>query len=379
MSILDGNNQTGDKRTLIAVVLSVVVISGGFLLQATLFPAPRAKPIQTAQAQPTQTAQPTAVAENAQPTPVAAQIVGEQAKASNLSIESAGAKGISTQAAESPLSERTYTISTDLLQAVLTNKGGDLVSLKLKLHKDKEGAVDLVVPGKGGAGGLSLAFGDTGTAPVSDLMSAMQLDSSTIVFSGKYLAMVPGKSTPVPFVMKKTYTFRNGEYMFGLAVSFENSVNEIIPLGASGVCLLPLPGAADWASAHERSRQLHRLSPLCEAGRGQGKGGLAEGRGSLGREGPADLGRTLGKVLFLPCRAGPQLLQDDLFDGPGPGAVPDRRSDDISAGHKRQQADGRVLFLFRAQDQYRIKEIQLRRQECIQAERPQSRASGQFL
>ncbi len=235
MSILDGNNQTGDKRTLIAVVLSVVVISGGFLLQATLFPAPRAKPIQTAQAQPTQTAQPTAVAENAQPTPVAAQIVGEQAKASNLSIESAGAKGISTQAAESPLSERTYTISTDLLQAVLTNKGGDLVSLKLKLHKDKEGAVDLVVPGKGGAGGLSLAFGDTGTAPVSDLMSAMQLDSSTIVFSGNYLAIVPGKLTPVPFVMKKTYTFRNGEYMFGLAVSFENSVNEILPLGASGV------------------------------------------------------------------------------------------------------------------------------------------------
>ena len=234
MSILDGNNQTGDKRTLIAVVLSVVVISGGFLLQATLFPAPRAKPIQTAQAQPTQTAQPTAVAENAQPTPVAAQIVGEQAKASNLSIESAGAKGISTQAAESPLSERTYTISTDLLQAVLTNKGGDLVSLKLKLHKDKEGAVDLVVPGKGGAGGLSLAFGDTGTAPVSDLMSAMQLDSSTIVFSGNYLAIVPGKLTPVPFVMKKTYTFRNGEYMFGLAVSFE-SVNEILPLGASGV------------------------------------------------------------------------------------------------------------------------------------------------
>ena len=196
MSILDGNNQTGDKRTLIAVVLSVVVITGGFLLQAALFPAPTAKPVQTAQVAQTQTAP--VAGENAQPTPASAQITTDQAKASNGATAGVGANGITAQTAENPISERTYTISTDLLQAVMTNKGGDLVSLKLKMHKDKEGAVDLIVPGKNRARGLSLAFGDSGAAPVSDFMSAIQLDPSTIVFPERTRPQCPARRLPSP-------------------------------------------------------------------------------------------------------------------------------------------------------------------------------------
>jgi YidC/Oxa1 family membrane protein insertase len=221
MSILDGNNQTGDKRTLIAVVLSVVVITGGFLLQAKLFPSAPARVAQSAQ--PAQSA---TGSEKALPAP---------APAVAYTPAAASAKAIAALPSDGPATERNYTISTDLIEAVLSNRGGDIVSLKLKKHSDKDGAVDLIVPGRDGAQGLSLAFGDSGAAPVSDLMNAMMLDNSTIEFSRTFFASVPGKAAPVPFTLKKTYTFRDGEYMFGLAIGLENSVNEILSLDTAGM------------------------------------------------------------------------------------------------------------------------------------------------
>jgi YidC/Oxa1 family membrane protein insertase len=231
MSILDSNNQPGDKRTLIAVVLSVVVISVGFLLQATLFPPAQA---------PAPVAQTAAPAAPANPrsapaaTPAASSIAPAGAATSTGSTAATGALPAGALSVDAPAAERKYTISTDLIEAVLSNRGGDIVSLKLKKHRDKDGAVDLIIPGKDGSQGLSLAFGDYGAAPVSDLMNAVQLGNNTIVFSRTFLAAIPGKDAPVPFQLKKTYAFRDGDYMFGLTVALENSVNEILPLDAAG-------------------------------------------------------------------------------------------------------------------------------------------------
>ncbi len=224
MSILDSNNQTGDKRTLLAVVLSVVVITVGFLLQATLFPAPAQQAQQAAPS--TQT--------TAQAAPAPSTVAPAIPATSTGTSAATSAKVIGALTSDGPTAERKYTISTDILEAVLSNKGGDIVSLRLKKHSDKNGEVDLIVPGQGGAQGLSLALGDTGSAPLTDLMNAVMLNSSTIVFSRTYFAAVPGKADPVPFTLKKTYTFRNGEYMFGLAISLENSVNEILSLDTAG-------------------------------------------------------------------------------------------------------------------------------------------------
>jgi YidC/Oxa1 family membrane protein insertase len=224
MSILDGN-QGGDKRTLIAIVLSVVVITVGFLLQATLFPTPSAQPTSSAQAATTVVKQPT-------PAVPAATTGGAQTPGTSAQIAGSVVAASSTAAT---IAERKYTISTDLLEAVITNKGGDIVSLKLKKHSDKDGEVDLIVPGQSGAQGLSLAFGDAGAAPITDMMNAVMLNDTTIVFSRSYLAAIPGRTDPVPFTLKKTYTFRDGDYMFGLAIGLENSVNEILPLDSAGI------------------------------------------------------------------------------------------------------------------------------------------------
>jgi len=225
MSILNNENQTGDKRTIIAVVLSVVVITAGFLLQATLFPTPTAAPAQAARA--------TQPVESVQTPPPSSTIADNPATLAPVIALNANAN--SPVKVDAPTVERRYTISTDLLEAVMTNKGGDIISLKLKKHSDKDGMVDLIVPGGIGAQGLSLAFGDCGSAPVTDLMNAVQLDNSSIVFSRTFFASVPGKAEPVPFTLKKTYTFHDGDYMFGLAIGLENSVNEALSLNSAGM------------------------------------------------------------------------------------------------------------------------------------------------
>jgi len=221
MSIYEKDPQRGDKKTLIAIVLSVIVITAGFWIQNRLFPPVR----NTQPATPPIAAAPnfTTPAPSAAPSPVAAPAGSTPVAAATM-----------VEAPEAPIAERTYTISTDLLEAVLTNKGGDLVSLKLKKHKDKDGAVDLIVKKATGAQGLSVAFGPYGAVPLTELMNARMIDDKTIEFSRTFIAPVAGKTEGVPFIYKKAFSFRDGEYLFGLAVSFENSVNEYLPLDQGG-------------------------------------------------------------------------------------------------------------------------------------------------
>ena len=225
MNILESStSKTGDKRTLLAVVLSVVVITVGFLLQATLFPtAPTPTPTQNTK----QTAPESGQAAS-QPSPVDVPAPRGDAVSKDSGTRT-GAIGITGLSTDAPVLERKYTISTDIVEAVFTNKGGDIVSLKLKKHSDKDGAVDLIVAGQNVSQGLSLAFGDSNAPPITDLMNVLVIDKS-IVFSRTFLASIPGKADRVPFTLKKTYSFHDGDYMFGLAVGLENSVNEVLTL-----------------------------------------------------------------------------------------------------------------------------------------------------
>ncbi|MBL8966958.1 MAG: membrane protein insertase YidC [Spirochaetaceae bacterium] len=214
----------GDKRTLIAVVLSVIVITAGFMIQGTLFPS-APPPAPAAAAAPAAPSGPVAATGTTVGTPAVAQAL--------VATPPAGTPA-GLPAIEAPVAERSYTVETDLLKAVFTNKGGDLVSLKLKQHKDRDGAVDLVLAGKEGPEGFSLAFGGPGAPAVADLMNARMIDERTIEFSRTFLANVPGKTDPVPFTLRKAYNFRNGEYLFGVAVTLENSLNEYLPLNQGG-------------------------------------------------------------------------------------------------------------------------------------------------
>lgn len=204
------------RRTILAVVLSTVIVGVGFMVQNALFP-----PVQS-----TQTVQTTQTTENQ---PVAAP---------QSSIPAVAVPAVSAQTAEpAPVAQATYAIETNLLKVELTNAGGDIVSLKLKKHKDNKDYVDLIVPGTSGVKGLSLSFGGVDAPAIADYMKAEWLDTEhrTIAFTRTFMAKSTDSNDLVPFTYKKVYSFRDDEYMFGLAVTLENSVNKAIPLNANGV------------------------------------------------------------------------------------------------------------------------------------------------
>ncbi len=204
------------RRTIIAVVLSTLIVGVGFMVQNALFP-----PVQ--QTQPVQTTQTT------ESQPVAAP---------QSSVQPAAVPAISAQTAEpAPVAQATYKIETNLLKVELTNAGGDIVSLKLKKHKDNKDFVDLIVPGASGAKGLSLSFGGADAPVISDFMKAEWLDAErrTIAFTRTFMAKSADSDELVPFTYKKVFSFRDDEYMFGLAVTLENSTNKAVPLNVNGV------------------------------------------------------------------------------------------------------------------------------------------------
>ena len=234
MSII--NNDSGDnKRTVIAVALSVVVITVGFWVQGTFFPASHntAAPLPTPTA-PSAAASPSEVSTAPSGSAVLSQAPGVVAQSPAPTVAKAPTQK-NPPPVDAPVAERNYVIDTDILEATFTNKGGDLISLKLKKHKDLQGYVDLFVPGTQDKQGFSVAFGDVGTAPMRDLMNARMIDPKTIEFSRTLYASVPGKTDLVPFTYKKVYSFHDGEYLFGLAIILDNSQNEPLPLNQNGV------------------------------------------------------------------------------------------------------------------------------------------------
>jgi YidC/Oxa1 family membrane protein insertase len=234
MSIINSNDSGENKRTIIAVALSVAVITVGFWIQGTYFPSTQQQP-----AAPPPAQAPLAQAPAASVVPAGSSIVstspgGKNAEAPAIKPAVPLPKAKTTEI-QVPSEEKKYTIETNILEAVFSNKGGELLSLKLKKHKDKSGLVDLFIPGTPDVKGFTVAFGNETAAPMRELMSARMIDTKTIEFSRTLYATIQGRAEQTPFTYKKVFSFRDGEYLFGMAVILENSENAPLPLNQDGL------------------------------------------------------------------------------------------------------------------------------------------------
>lgn len=236
MSIYENQTKEEKRRTTIAVVLSVVVVTVGFMIQNLLAPPPQAtQTIQT-------TVAPSALVQPGSPvtsSPIASSPAVSAAPvipATPVPAKTSDKLATETVPAQVVIAKENVTIHTDLFEAVLSNAGGEIVSLKLKKHKDKEGFVDLIVPEAASSDALSVAFGPVGTPAMREPMQITWLDAEkkTVEFSRTLYTAATGTGEPVPFTYKKAYIFRDGEYMFGMAVTLENSRNENLPLNQGG-------------------------------------------------------------------------------------------------------------------------------------------------
>ncbi|MCK5675308.1 MAG: membrane protein insertase YidC, partial [Spirochaetales bacterium] len=206
-----------DKNTLIAVVLSVIVITGGFMIQGILLPSE----------EPQQKISQEIVQESVE---VVSQSDNQQTGTDNVSEPLAGSSGVIPWQEDGlePLA-REITHETELFTVTFSTVGGTVSSIKLKEHLDNGAPLEMVRKGDSGMNAFEMYFGSNESGAINDLFYYKKIDNNTHEFYRNF------KLTDTSyFTLKKTYIFSPNDYMFDFQISFENSENAYLPLNFNG-------------------------------------------------------------------------------------------------------------------------------------------------
>lgn len=196
-----------EKRTVLAVVLSVIVISGSYLIQGMFFPPATEAPTQTSGQ--SETVQPVQTAETAPEQ----RTIPETDKTTNV---------IKAEEMSESVSEETVVIETELIKVILSNKGGDVVSYYLKDHKDGDEYVDMIFSGTSEKRAFSLAFGGIDTPKIDDTFHVNRISDTVVEFYRDY-SVPDNNGESKKFRLSKRYDFKPDEYMFELAVTIDGA------------------------------------------------------------------------------------------------------------------------------------------------------------
>ncbi len=194
-----------DRNTVLAIGLSTLVIIGGFTLQSKLFPTAE-KPQSASRAD----------AVKIEDTAAGAQSSGA---IDPVSIEAVSASPSSLEAEASDTAE-TFVIETDLVRVTFTNKGGDIVSYKLKEHLDKGEPVEMAGGTADGNRAFSLLLGSVNGTAVDQIFSVKRISDTEIGF---FRPMIVKKAdgSEARFTLVKQYRFVPGEYLFELKITVD--------------------------------------------------------------------------------------------------------------------------------------------------------------
>lgn len=187
-----------NKNTIIAIVLSSVVVFGAMILQPILFPVPKA-------------AEPTEVQE----------IVAEETV-----VEEKKSPFIAENNSKEVVEEKTFTVNTNKAEIIISNRGGDIVSYKLKGENLKDSdtgeGVQMVDNVSEYNRACAVAFGNQDASINNDLFNYSQIDENTYLFTKNY-SVKNEDGTTSEFTFGKRYTFSPDEYMFKLEILFHGN------------------------------------------------------------------------------------------------------------------------------------------------------------
>ncbi len=215
-----------DKNTIWAIVLSTVVIIASYLILPKFFPG--LNPAFGKQAAQNQTEQ----TESAEP-----QELDLSGMEENASVFAEADEAAEEAADDQPaLTEQKYTIRTDKVEAVFTNKGGDIISYKLLDHKDMD-TNDFVqisdnINNKNRT--CAIAFGKSDAKIVDEIFNT-ETDEKSITFTKTM--NVNGKKT----TLRKVYTFMDGEYVFKLDVLVHTADSNGLDFGGTAYTIRTSP------------------------------------------------------------------------------------------------------------------------------------------
>jgi len=211
-----------EKRTLLAVALSMVVMLVFFWLQAVLYPPVEQPVAPTGPQETSEFSGPSAPAPSVTPPETVQETSPSQPVAEVAAGEAAPA--------------RIFMIETNLLSVILTNAGGDIVSYQLKEHMDKGEPVEMILYGDAGSQAFAVAFGNYDDLiakrikPVERNFQTRRISDLIIEFYEDLQA--PGGGI---FTLTKRYEFKPNEYMFELTITLNggNSINSFNFNGAA--------------------------------------------------------------------------------------------------------------------------------------------------
>ena len=192
-----------DKRTVIAVVLSVVIISVSFAVQAIFFPNALSPSSDNKQQQETQDEEPgRAEATQERRQPSAAQ--------RSLYIRPLADE-------DGSLLERKIAFSSNTYDGAFSTRGANLISLKLNHFKENDGSkVEMIMSADSGVYPFNITLDDYNTADELFDYKASVMPNEW-VFSKRFVSQKGGQDTP--FVLTKKYILKDGGHMMEVRVA----------------------------------------------------------------------------------------------------------------------------------------------------------------
>ena len=177
-----------DKRTILAIVLVVVVITASMFIQATLFSGNDTQNVTGASATATEE------------TTTEVSAVTEEKLSAIVSQSSAK-------------SAEKFTLETNLFEITFDPVGASISSLMMKEHADAYGNhVDIIFNGENGKNAFLMYWGDDLSDPIMDTF-AYTVEGLKVTFTNSYKT-ASGQS----FAIVKTYEFKDDEYLFAVNV-----------------------------------------------------------------------------------------------------------------------------------------------------------------
>lgn len=205
-----------EKNTVWAIVLSGIVLFASIFIE-TNYILPKEQAKAEAQQQANELAAKEAQSKAAEE--ASAITVPEVVDTENAAEEEAAI-------AQQDVAEEQYTITTNKVKVVFTNRGGDIVSYQLLEHNDKETGhgvemVDNVTPENRA---FALAFGDSNGVVLNETFNVKQIDDYTIGFYRNYIRK-DDLGNAQKFSVAKLYSFKADDYAFKLDITIDTGAD----------------------------------------------------------------------------------------------------------------------------------------------------------
>lgn len=210
-----------DRNTIIAIILSVIVISVGMTIQSIFF-APQPVAEQTV----------STVGQAADEIPVASQ--PQQTEA--VAVTNFTSASSIVPVGEEPSSSR-FVYETGVYLVEFDPAGAGVSSIKLKDHLDQGAPVEAIFNDENTPISFLMYMGNDLARPITDTFS-YRVEGSKVVFYRSFDVMgADGKPSGNIFTIEKTYNFGNSnskDYLFEISINMKSSQNFSIPLNING-------------------------------------------------------------------------------------------------------------------------------------------------